>query len=128
MLGGVQVGHRLHKAQIATEGVFDKILAITGDGAALDVDPVAAQGVDLVQLLPDNGHRVALIGVVIGVEQAAVRGDQSQLGGGAARINAQIGVALIGGGVHHRGAVFRVVVASRLSSSSFRALSKGMES
>ena len=51
VLGSVQVSHRLHKAQVAAEGAFDEILAITDDGAALDVDPVAAQGVDLVQLL-----------------------------------------------------------------------------
>ena len=91
--GGVVVGYRLHQAQVAAEGVFDQILTVAGDGTAPDDDPVTAELVDVLQLLPDDGHRVAQIGVVVGVKQAAVGSDEGQLGGGGTGVNAQIGVA-----------------------------------
>ena len=56
----------------------------------------------MLQLLADDGHRIAQVGVVVGVEQAAVRSDQGQLGGGGAGVDAQIGVAGVGGDVHLR--------------------------
>ena len=99
------VGHGLHQAQIAGEGVFDQVLAIAGDGCAFYLDAVPAQGVDLFQLLQHDGHRVALVGVVVGIQQSAVGGDQGQLGGGGPGVDAQPGGAGIGLGVHLRGVV-----------------------
>ena len=53
--GSVVVGHRLHQTQVTAEGVFDEILAVAGDGAAPDGDAVAAELIDLLQLLLDDG-------------------------------------------------------------------------
>ena len=87
--GGLVVGHRLHQAQVTGEGVFDQVLAIAGDRRAFDLDAVAAQLVDFFQLLQDDGDRVAQVGVVVGVEQSAVGGDEGQFGGGGACIHPQ---------------------------------------
>ena len=105
MAGGAVVGHRLHQPGVAGEGIFDEVLAVAGDGRALDGDAAAAQLVDLPELLQHDGHRVAQVGVVVGVEQSAVGGDQRDFGGGGAGVNAQPGGAGVGvyvhlGGVH----------------------------
>ena len=99
------MGHRLHQPGVAGEGIFDEVLAVAGDGRALDGDAAAAQLVDLPELLQHDGHRVAQVGVVVGVEQSAIGGDQRDFGGGGAGVNAQPGGAGVGvyvhlGGVH----------------------------
>ena len=103
--GGAVVGHRLHQPGVAGEGIFDEVLAVAGDGRALDGDAAAAQLVDLPELLQHDGHRVAQVGVVVGVEQAAVGGNQRDFGGGGTGVDAQPGGAGVGvyvhlGGVH----------------------------
>ena len=40
--GGI-VRNRFHNADVRAEGVFDKLLAVAGDGAARDCDFVPAQ-------------------------------------------------------------------------------------
>ena len=105
MGGGLVVGHGLHQAQIAVEGVFNKVLAVAGDGGSFDLDAVAAHGVDLFQLFQDNSNGVALVGVVVGVQQAAVGGDEGQLGGGGAGVQTQPGGAGVSVHVHLRGLV-----------------------
>ena len=82
-----------------------EILAVAGDGRALDGDAAAAQLVDLPELLQHDGHRIAQVGVVVGVEQAAVGGNQRDFGGGGTGVDAQPGGAGVGvyvhlGGVH----------------------------
>ena len=99
------VGHGLHQAEIAGKGVFDEVLAIAGDGGTFDLNAVPAQGIDLLQLLQDDGHGVALVGVVVGIQQSAVGGDQGQLGGGGPGVDTQPGGTGIGLGVHLRGVV-----------------------
>ena len=81
------MGYRLHQPQVAGEGVFDQILPVAGDGGALDFDLLPAQPVDLPELFQGDGHGIALVGVVIGVEQPAVRGDEDDFCGGGARVN-----------------------------------------
>ena len=113
------MGHRLHQARVAGEGVFDQVLPIAGDRRTPDGDPIPAEPVDLLELLQYDGHGVAQIGVVIGIQQPAVVGDEGHLGGGGAGVDAQPGVARIGahvhlGGVHgvmarQKGVVFRGV-------------------
>ena len=96
MGGGTVMGHRFHQAQVTGEGIFDQVLAIAGDRCSPDLDAVSAHGVDGPQLLQHDGHRVALVGVVIGIQQAAVLCDEGQLGGGGAGVNAQPGGAAVG--------------------------------
>ena len=86
--GGPVVGHRLHQPQVAGEGVLDQILPVPGDGGAFDPNPVPAQPVDLPELLQNDSHRVPQVGVVVGVKQSPVRGDQRDLGGGGPGVNA----------------------------------------
>ena len=94
--GGPVMGHCFHQAQITGEGVFDQVLAVAGDRRPTDLDAVSAHGVDGPQLLQHDGHRVALVGVVIGVQQAAVLCNEGQLGGGGAGVNAQPGGPAVG--------------------------------
>ena len=103
--GGVVVGHGLHQSQVAAEGVFDQVLAVAGDGRAPDDNAAPAQGVDLLELVQHHRHGVAPVGLIIGVQQAAVGGDEGQLGGGAPGVDAQVGAAGIGAHVHLGGMV-----------------------
>ena len=96
-VGGRPVmGHCFHQPQVTGEGVFDQGLAVAGDRRPPDLDAAAAHGVDGPQLLQHDGHRVALVGVVIGVQEAAILCDEGQLGGGGAGVNAQPGGAAVG--------------------------------
>ncbi|MPM55753.1 hypothetical protein SDC9_102550 [bioreactor metagenome] len=89
----VVVGHGFHQPQIAGKGVFNEVFAVAGDGGAPDDHPVAAPAVNLLQLLQHDGDGVALVGVVVGVKQSALRVDQRYFGGGGAGVDAQIGVS-----------------------------------
>ena len=99
---GVVVGHCLHKAHVAGEGVFDQVLAVAGDSGAADGDTVAAEPVYLPELLQHDGHGVAEVGVVVSIQQAAVRRDEGHFRGSGTGVDAQIGVAPIGGNIHLR--------------------------
>ena len=123
MGGGVVVGHGLHQTQITGESIFDEILAVAGDSRSLDVHPAAAEPVDLLQLLQNNGHRIALVGVIVGVEQLSLGADEGHLGGGGSGVNPQPGIPRIGediglGGVRgvvpgNKGVVFRLAAEER---------------
>ena len=89
ILGGGEVGHRLHQAVIAAEGVFDQVLAVAGGGHAGHLQAGVA-AVDLQQLVPDQGQRVAQVGLVVGVEDAALLVHHHQLDGGGARVDADV--------------------------------------
>ena len=93
------MGDGLDEALVHAEGAADQILAVAGGGAAADRDPVAAEGVDLFKLRAHALHGVALVGGVVGVEDALVLGDQHQLGGGAAAVHAQPRPAAVAVGV-----------------------------
>ena len=60
---------------------------------------VAAQLVELGQLLADNVRRIALVGLVVVEQDLVVLADEHQLGGGGAAVDAEIGVALVHGDV-----------------------------
>ena len=93
------MGDGLHQALVHAEGAADQILAVAGGGASADRDAVAAEGVDLLKLRAHALHGVALVGGVVGVENALVLGDQHQLGGGTAAVHAQPGPAAVAVGV-----------------------------
>ena len=89
------MGHRLDQAVIAAEGVFDQLLAVAGGGHAGHLQ-AGVLVVDLEQLLPDEGQRVAEVGLVVGVEDVAVLVDDHQLDGGGARVDADVDRAALG--------------------------------
>ena len=64
---------------------------------------VAAQLVELCQLLADDVRRVALVGLVVVEQDLVILADQHELGRGRAAVDAEVGVARIHGDVlrHH---------------------------
>ena len=98
-----EVRDRLDQAEVHTEGVLDERLAVAGDCAGYDMYAVAAQLIELCQLLADDIRRVALVGLVVVEQDLVVLADQHQLGRGRAAVDAEIGVALVHGDVlgHH---------------------------
>ena len=97
MAGRQKMGHGLHQAFVRPEGTADQLLPVAGDRGAADTHPLAGELPQLRQLLPHPGHRVPFVGTVVGPEQAPVFGDQGQLGGGGAAVDAQPGFTFIRG-------------------------------
>ena len=101
------------------EGVADEVLAVAGHGAAEDGHAPLRAAVDLAQFAAHDLHGVAVVGGVVGVQKLLVFGNERQLRGGAAAVDAQIGPAAIGGKLRARhggagvaggeGGVFRLV-------------------
>ena len=89
VLGGGVVGDGLHHALVHAESGADELLAVAGNGAAPDGDPAGAEAVDVFQLLPDDLHRVAPVGAVVGVEQLPILPQQGRFRSGTAAVDAQ---------------------------------------
>ena len=98
-----EVRDRFDQAEVHAERVLDERLAVAGDCAGYDMYVVAAQLIELCQLLADDVRRVALVGLVVVEQDLVVLADQHQLGRGRAAVDAEIGVALVHGDVlgHH---------------------------
>ena len=94
--GGGKVRHGLHQPVIHMERVADQFLAVPGDGTAENFHPVAAKGIDFLQLFLDNGNRVAFVGAVISIKDFPVFADEHQFGGGGAAVHAEIRAARVG--------------------------------
>ena len=95
VLGGGEVGHRLHQTPVTVEGVLDELLAVAGGGDAGDLQP----GVVLVQFeqrLPHQRHRVAQVGTVALKQDVGVLVDDHQLDGGGTGIDADMHRAALG--------------------------------
>ena len=90
---------RLDQTEIHAEGVLDERFAVARDGGGDDMYAVAAQLVELCQLLADNVRRVALVGLVVVEQDLVVLADEHELGRGRAAVDAEIGIALINGNV-----------------------------
>ena len=90
------VGDGLHHALVHAKGVLNQLFAVTGAGGAADRHPIATAVIDGLQLLTHQGHGVSLVGAVETVQKLFVLGNQSQLGGGGAAVDAQPGPAGIG--------------------------------
>ena len=91
------MGDGLHDALVHAEGVLDELLAVAGAGAAADGHPAAAAAVELFQLPAHQLHGIALVGAIIAIENFPILGDQGELGGGGAAVNAKPGLARIAG-------------------------------
>ena len=94
---GHEVGDRLHHADVHMEGVADEILAVTGHGAAENGHAALRAAVDRAQFAAHDLHGIAIVGGVVGIQKFFVFGNERQLGGGAAAVDAQIRPAAIGG-------------------------------
>ena len=80
---------RLDQPRVGMERMPDEILAVAGDGTARNRDAVAAGTADGKQLLPHERDGVAAVGIIIGIENFLVFGDQHKLGRGTAAVNAE---------------------------------------
>ena len=90
------VGNGLHHALVHAEGVLNQFFAVARAGGAADGHPMAAAVIDGLQLLAHQGHGVAFVGAVVAVQEFFIFGNQGQLGGGGAAVDAQPGPAGIG--------------------------------
>ena len=105
-----EVRDRLDQTEVHAEGVLDERLAVAGDRAGYDMYAVAAQLVELCQLLADDIRRVALVGLVVVEQDLVILADQHQLGRGRAAVDAEVGVALVHGDVLRHYVVHAVAV------------------
>ena len=95
VLGGGEVGHRFHQTVITAEGVLHQLFAVAGGGHAGHLQ-AGVFLVDLEQLLPDEGQRVAEIGLIVGVQDLALLVHDHQLDGGGAGVDADVHRAAVG--------------------------------
>ena len=95
VLGRLEVRHGLDQTEIHAECVENERLAVAGDRGGANADMVAAQSVQLPQLVAHDVDRIALVRAVIVVQHLLVGADQHELGRGRAAVDAEIRVALI---------------------------------
>ena len=105
-----EVRDRLDQTEIHAEGILDERFAVAGDRRGHDMYAVAAQLVQLGELLADNVRRIALVGLVVVEQNLVVLTDEHQLGGGGAAVDAEICVALVHGDVLRHDIVHGVTV------------------
>ena len=101
LFGGGEVGHGFHHAVIHQQGVLHDLLAVAGDGAGGD-GKVGEVPIKFQQKLPHHLHRIAVVGLVEGAENGAVRGDDHAFDGGGTGVHTQVDRALISFGVAGR--------------------------
>ncbi len=109
-LGGGEVRHRLHNAEIHVERVFQQLFPIAGHGAALYGD-AGVPAVQVQQIVPENGDGVAGIAPVDGAENFAFFADEHGLHGGGPGVDAEERAAPVRGDVAARGLALRVPAA-----------------
>ena len=88
-LAAGKVGHRFHQAVITAERVFHQLLAVAGCGHTGHLQARVLL-VNFEQLLPDQGQRVAEVGLVIGVQDLALLVHDHQFDGGGAGVDADM--------------------------------------
>ena len=106
------VRHRFDRMVVGVQGAVEQQLAVAGGADAGDVERDAGGGVFAVQVderAAGDLERVALVVGVETVDELAVVGDEGQLGGGAARIDAEPGTKPPVARVRFRGGAFRAV-------------------
>ena len=89
VLGSGKMRHRFHQTVITAEGVFHQFLAVAGGGNARHLQPRVLL-IDLEQLFPDEGQRVAEVGLIVGVQDLALFVHHHQLDGGRAGVDADM--------------------------------------
>ena len=95
VFGGGKVCHRLHQTVVAAEGVLHQLLTVAGGGDAGHLQARVLL-VNFEQLIPDQGQRVAQVGLIVGVEDLALLVHHHQLDGGGAGVDADMHRAALG--------------------------------
>ena len=98
------MGHGLHEAEVAAEGVLDQLFAVAGGGHTGHLE-AGVLFIDFQQLLPDKGQRVAEVRLIVGVEDLALLVHDHQLDGRRAGVDADMHRAALGAERHPRHAV-----------------------
>ena len=93
--GGLEMGHRLHDAEVNLQGRFEHVLAVARHARPADDDATAAQPIDLFQPLLDDLERLAVVGLIMRVEDLVVGRDEHELGRRRARVDAEVGVPFV---------------------------------
>ena len=107
------MGHGLHEAEVAAEGVLDQLFAVAGGGHAGHLE-AGVLFIDFQQLLPDKGQRVAEVRLIVGVEDLALLVHDHQLDGGGAGVDADMHRAALGTEGHAGHTVGHVAGVERL--------------
>ena len=89
VFGSGEMCHRFHQTVIAAESVFHQFLTVAGGGDACHLQP-RVLFVNLEQLLPDKGQRVAKVGLIVGVQNLALFVHHHQLDGGRTGVDADM--------------------------------------
>ena len=113
VFGGGEVGHRLHQTVIAAEGILDQLLAVAGGGHAGHLK-AGMLLVDLDELFPDQGQRVAEVRLIVGVQDLALFVHDHQLDGGGTGVDADMDRAALRAEGHMRHAVGHMAGVERL--------------
>ena len=113
VFGGGEVGHRLHQTVIAAEGILDQLLAVAGGGHAGHLK-AGMLLVDLNELFPDQGQRVAEVRLIVGVQDLALFVHDHQLDGGGTGVDADMDRAALCAEGHMRHAVGHMAGVERL--------------
>ena len=98
-----EVRDRLDQTEIHAECVLNQCFAVAGDRRGNNMYAVAAEFVQLGELLADNVRRIALVGLVVVEQNLVVLADEHQFRGRRAAVDAEVGIALVHGDVlcHH---------------------------
>ena len=89
VLGSGKVGHRLDKAAVAVEGIFDQLLTVAGRGHTGNLQPGVIP-IQLEQRLLHKRDRVAEVGAVAFKQNVGVVVNDDQLDGGRAGVDADM--------------------------------------
>ena len=105
--------HRLHQTIVTAESVFHQLFAVAGGGHAGHLQ-TGVLLINFQQLFPDQGQRVAEIGLIVGVQDLALLVHDHQLDGGGAGVDADVHRAAVGTEGHMRHAMGHVPCMERL--------------
>ena len=92
--GGAVVGHRLDFALVHGEGGLDQALAVAGCARAADLAALGEGASHGAHDVDGRGHGVALVGGVVGEDDAVLRVDDDGLDRRGARVDAEPAAAL----------------------------------
>ena len=101
MLGRRKMRDGFHNAPVNSKCVFQELFPVSGDGGGADPN-IGMIVIQPQQIFPDDRDRVAGIALIHRIEDLPVLAEQHGFDGGGTRIDAQIGLPLIGGDVAPR--------------------------
>ena len=114
MTGGTEMRHRFDNTVIHPESALDQILAVSGNNAGTEINPVAAESTDRDQLFTDDGNRIAAVGRIILVKDLIIFRNQNDFGGCTTAVDPEISVSRIGSDLPALDSCFCVALNTRL--------------